>query len=121
MIAADISHIFCCLEMLFAVVVHAALNAPRTKKVGNQDGRLKPRSHGIKMEDSSSEVQHTLRSPMASEHMEQVAVNGLVPDGVVAVEGWQALTGSGARYVLFAVVVEQVSNIQSALVTQNIG
>src|SRR5712692_5737233 len=97
--------------MLFTVVVDAALDAPRIKKVSDQDCRFKPRSHGIKMEDSSSEVQHTFRSPMASEHMEKVAVHGLVPDGVVAVEGWQALTGSRARYVLFAVVIEQVSNI----------
>src|SRR6266446_9660104 len=110
MIAADISQIFRRLEILFTVVVDAALDAPRTKKVGNQDGRLEPRSHGIKMEDSSSEAQHTFRSPMASEHMQQVAVHRLVPDGVVAVERWQALTGSGARYVLFPVIVEQVSN-----------
>src|SRR5229473_3169457 len=111
MIATDISQVFRCLETLFTVVVDAALDAPRIKKVGNQDGRLKPCSHGIKVEDSSSEVQHTFRSPMASEHMEQIAVHGLVSDGVVAVEGWQALTGSGAWYVLFAIIVEQVPNI----------
>ena len=111
MIATDVSQVFRGLEMLLAVVVDAALDASRTKKVGNQDRGLKPRSHGIKMESSSPEIQHTFRSPMAAEHVEQVAVHRLVPHGVVAVEGWQALTRSGARYVLFAVVVEQVSNI----------
>src|SRR6266478_4429204 len=103
MIAAEIGQIFRCLEMLFTVVVDAALDAPRTEQIGNQNGRLKAGSGWIKMKDSTSEVEHTFRSPMASEHMEQVAIHDLVPDGVIAVEGWQALTRSGARYVLFAV------------------
>src|SRR5690242_6135957 len=111
MIAADIGQIFRRLEVLFPVVVDAALDASRTEKIGNQDGRLKARSHGIKMKDSTTEVEHTFRSPMVSEHMEQVAVHDLVPDGVVAVERGQALTRSGARYVLFAVGIEQVANV----------
>src|SRR5713101_5311073 len=99
MIATDISQVFRGLEVLLTVVVDAALDAPRIKKVGHQDSWLKPCSRGIKVEDSSPEVQHALGCPVAAEHVQQIAVHRLVPDGVVAIERGQALTGSGARYM----------------------
>src|ERR1700693_524552 len=111
MVASDVSQVFSGLEMLLTVVGNASLDSPRIKKVGNQDSRLEPRPCRIKVEDSSSEVHDALGRPAAAEHMKQIGVQRLVLHGVVAVEGGQALTRRGARYVLFAVVIEQVSNI----------
>ena len=97
--------------MLFTVVTNAALDSPRIEKVSDQNRGLKPRSHRIKMEGSSPEVQHTFRSPVTAKNVEQVAIRRLVTKGIVAVERWQALAWSGARNVLFAVIVEQVSDV----------
>ena len=56
MIASDKSQVFRGLKMLLTVVVDAALDASRIKKVGNEDSWLEPRSRRIKAEDSSPEV-----------------------------------------------------------------
>src|ERR1700686_4013510 len=58
---------------------------------------------------------------MAAEQMQQIAVRGLVLDGVVAERGGQALAWSGARYMLFTVIVEQIAGVQRALGAQNTG
>ncbi len=63
------------------------------------------------MKSPSPEVQHTFRSPVAAEHVQQVAVHRLVADGIIAIERWQALARSSAGYVLFTIVVEQVSDV----------
>ena len=62
------------------------------------------------MERSSSETQDALRRPAATEDMQQVGINGLIAHWVVAIGRWQALTRRGAGDMLFAVVVEQISD-----------
>ena len=78
------------------------------------------RNQIFKVKSSIPEVQHALRRPLAAHHVQQIAIRGLITDRIVAKRRWQALTWSGAGYVLFAVIVEQISDIQSRFVAQNV-
>ena len=99
------------MEVLLAVVGDAALDSSRIKKVGNQDRRLKSGSHRIKMEGPSREAEYALRRPVAAKHMQQVRRRATGPAPDYCDSRRQSLARRGAWDVLFAIVVEQISDV----------
>ena len=111
MAGTDVSEVFGGLEVLFAVVMNAAREAARVEKVSDDDGGLKASPDGIEVEIPDAKVERGLRCPVATENVNQVGVDGLVEDGIVAEGGRQSLAWGGARNELFAIIVEEVADV----------
>src|SRR5580700_4806505 len=121
MLAANVRDIFGGLKMLVLVLVYSALDPPGVKEVRHKERRLQSGSDRVEMESSPAEIKNALRSPVRAEYMQEVRVESLIVDGIVAIKRGQSLSRSGARYVLVSFIAKHVSQGENRGVAENVG
>src|SRR5580698_525175 len=117
---ANIGDVFLSFKARLLVIRNATGESTANQRVRHIERRLKSRPFRSEMKDAVAVVDDAFRSPVRPEDMQIISVDSLITYRIVAIGRWQSLARRSGRSIHFAVVIEEIANIEDVSLVENL-